>query len=388
MTPVAMPDGVAVLLDALDEPFAAQRFLDGVAGGVAGQAGEAAAVLVDHGRFGEDVDGREVGAGGDVEVVRVVGGGDLDGPCPELGIDGGVGDHRDLAAHQRKDQGTPDGIGVALVVGMHRHTGVAQHRLGAGRGHGHGAVAVGERVADVDEFPVDVLVFHFDVGQGGVAPGTPVDDPVRPVDEPLVVEPDEHDPDSPGAAVVHRETLTAPVTRRAHLPHLLGDAAALLRLPLPHPLDERLAADLVAIEALFGELPFDDVLRGDPGVVGAGEPEGGVPLHALAADRGVDQRVLEGVAHVQRAGHVGRRNHDAERLAALVDLGPEGSRLFPERVPASLDGLGVVGLRHLGDGRVHHCRRSVRGRARCTREAGCRRRSDGCQISRVTSGLS
>ncbi len=56
-------------------------------------------------------------------------------------------------------------------------------------------------------------------------------------------------------------------------------------------------------------------LRRDAGVIGAGHPEGVVALHAPPADQHVLQRVIECVAHVQRAGHVGRRNDDGERLA-------------------------------------------------------------------------
>ena len=77
----------------------------------------------------------------------------------------------------------------------------------------------------------------------------------------------------------------------------------------------------MAVEPLLGQFPLHDVLGGDAGVVGAGQPQGGIALHPLAADRGVDERVLEGVAHVERAGDVGRRDHDAERLAALVASG-------------------------------------------------------------------
>jgi hypothetical protein len=42
-----------------------------------------------------------------------------------------------------------------------------------------------------------------------------------------------------------------------------------------------------------------------------GLPQGVVPRHAVIAGEGVHQGVLESVAHVQRAGDVGRRQHDA-----------------------------------------------------------------------------
>ena len=63
--------------------------------------------------------------------------------------------------------------------------------------------------------------------------------------------------------------------------------AAGLVLPLPDPLDERLAAEVVAGLALLGQLALDDVLGGDAGVVHAGQPQRLVALHALAAGEGV-----------------------------------------------------------------------------------------------------
>ena len=59
------------------------------------------------------------------------------------------------------------------------------------------------------------------------------------------------------------------------------------------------------------ELAFHHDLGGDAGVVGARLPQGVVARHAVIAGERVHQGVLEGVPHVQRAGDVGRRQHDA-----------------------------------------------------------------------------
>ena len=75
---------------------------------------------------------------------------------------------------------------------------------------------------------------------------------------------------------------------------------------------------------------LDHGLRGDAGVIGAGHPQGVVALHAPPADQHVLQRVVEGVAHVQGAGHVRRRDDDGERLAARVGPAVEVAVLVPE----------------------------------------------------------
>ena len=68
--------------------------------------------------------------------------------------------------------------------------------------------------------------------------------------------------------------------------------------------------------------------------------------HALEAGQDVLQRVVERMAHVQRAGDVGRRDDDAVGLAprALGPAGAERARLLPCRVDAALDLGGLVGL--------------------------------------------
>ena len=104
-------------------------------------------------------------------------------------------------------------------------------------------------------------------------------------------------------------------------------------------LHQLLAAEVVAgLLLLLAQAAFDHGLRGDAGVVGAGHPEGVVALHAPPADQHVLQGVVEGVAHVQGAGDVRRRDDDAERLAVRVGLGCGNSRARP-RTAASAAGL-------------------------------------------------
>ena len=74
------------------------------------------------------------------------------------------------------------------------------------------------------------------------------------------------------------------------------------------------------MSSFLGELALDDELRGDSGVVHAGEPEGAVAAHAMPADEHVDLRVLEHVADVDRAGDVGRRNDDRESETPLPEF--------------------------------------------------------------------
>jgi len=52
--------------------------------------------------------------------------------------------------------------------------------------------------------------------------------------------------------------------------------------------------------------------------------------HAVVADQSVNQRTLEGVTHVQAAGDIGRRNHDAVGFAAAFRISFIDLIVFPK----------------------------------------------------------
>ena len=242
------------------------------------------------------------------------------------------------------------------IVGMHRHAGVAQHRLGPRRGHHDVLVAALDRVFEVPEMAPHLARFDLEVGDRRQHLGVPVDQPVVLVDQAGLVEIDEHFQHGARQALVHGEALARPVARGAQPAQLAGDGAARIGLPLPDLGEELLAVQqlLVAVallgaldgeaDALLLEVAHHDHLRGDAGVIGAGLPQHVVALHAAPADQHVLQRVVERVAHVQAARDVGRRDDDAVRRLRRLRMGAERAALLPLRVEAGFDLLGVVGL--------------------------------------------
>ena len=153
--------------------------------------------------------------------------------------------------------------------------------------------------------------------------------------------------DGAAEALVHRETLVAPVTRRSETAELAGDRPARLRLPLPHMLEEGFAPDLRALDPLAGEVALDDHLRGDPGMVGADHPQSILAEHPLATGENVLKRIVERVADVERAGDVGRRHDDRPRLLVTAVVRAEQPAALPMLVPALLDRCGIEGFRKL-----------------------------------------
>src|SRR5262249_34897555 len=148
-----------------------------------------------------------------------------------------------------------------------------------------------------------------------------------------------------GTHRIEREARALPVARTAELAKLVEDAFLVALLPAPDALDQLFAAEVVArLLLLLKDQPFHRRLRGDAGVIGAGPPLGGGPLHAWAADEQVLVGVVEGVAHVQGARDVRRRDDDGEGFACRIGPAVPVPALLPERQPLLLRLFGIVGL--------------------------------------------
>ena len=194
------------------------------------------------------------------------------------------------------------------------------------------------------EMAVLLLVLHFRIGNGGLADRAPVDDAAALVDPALFVHLAENFRDGLIAALVHGETLAVPVAGRAQLLELVHDAAAVLFAPVPAFLQKALAAQVSLLDPLLAQSVDDLDLGGDTGMVGTGLPEGVISLHPLIADQDILEGVVQGVAHVELAGDVGRRDHDGEGGPGMIHLGVKVFFFFPVFVDPVLDSLRIVGL--------------------------------------------
>ena len=175
--------------------------------------------------------------------------------------------------------------------------------------------------------------------------GTPVDDPAALIDEALVIELTEGLPDGLGKALVHSEAGTAPVAGNAHLLLLFHDTAAVFFLPLPHTLEELLPAQVIAGQALLGaQLLLHLDLGGDTGVVHAGQPQRGVALHPLETGQDILKGAVQGVAHMELAGDVGRGHDDGKGRLLGIRVAVEAVSIHPHLVDAALHLLRLIHL--------------------------------------------
>ena len=141
-------------------------------------------LIQDRGAHIQDVDQLKPVALARGVVVRVVRGGDLHAARAERRVHGGVGDHGDLAAHQRQNQRLAHHVGVAIVFGVDRDGDVAQHRLGPGRGHRQalGGVIL-EPVENAPHAALLVFLDDLQVGDRGFEHGIPVGQALVAVDQ-------------------------------------------------------------------------------------------------------------------------------------------------------------------------------------------------------------
>ncbi|MNC09927.1 hypothetical protein D3C75_575610 [compost metagenome] len=103
----------------------------------------------------------------------------------------------------------------------------------------------------------------------------------------------------------------------------------------------------MACFAFFGgNFALNDHLRRDAGVVSPRLPQSIFTLHALVTNHGVHDRLLEGVTHMQAAGNVRRRDHDAEAFLAGIAIWLKVALLFPMLVKRLFDILRVICLFH------------------------------------------
>ncbi len=226
---------------------------------------------------------------------------------------------------------------------MHGHGRVAEHGFGARRGDSHHAVGAFDGVANVPQARLDGFVINLVVADAGLELDVPVDKAFAAIDQAVLEEFEEGLPHSAGAGVVECEAFARPIAGAAQTPELFEDAVAVLLFPFPNALDEGFTADVDAgLVFLFLELFFDDGLGGNAGVVDAGNPERVEARHAVLADEDVLKRVVDGVAEMQGAGHVGRRHDDGERSTRPGRIGGEAVVLAPEFMRGRFDGGRIV----------------------------------------------
>ena len=269
-------------------------------------------------------------------------GGDLERAGAELDVNVVVGNDRQPASDQGQNAVLTDQVAVALVLRIHGDRGVGHHRLRTDGGDGQHPVASLDRVIDRIEVIRNFLVYDFEIGDRRLRTGIPVDHVMVAVDVALLVKRGEDLADRTGVSVIEREAFALVIDRGTQPLVLLADRTAELFLPLPDPLGEGFAADLVATDPLRLEPLLDHRLGRDARMVHAEDPERVPAAHPVHPDQGVLHRAVEGVTHVEHAGHVRRRDRD--RVVLVGGAGRLGMEVAAFKPLGKDPRLGLAGL--------------------------------------------
>ena len=341
---VAVAHTVLEGLDLFQQSLFPQGRYHGLAAGKAVHAGKAAGLFGHQAVVADHLDAGQVVAAADFKVVGVVGRGDLQGAGAKFQIHVAVPDDGDGPLHERQGHLVGLEIGVARVLRVDGHRRVAQHGFGAGGGHHDAAFGPDERIANVVEVAVHVLVLHLQIRQGRVAAVAPVDNVVAAVDQALVVKLHKHFSYGLGEAAVHGKPLPGPVAGGAQAFELVDDGAAVFLPPFPDGFDEFLASYGMAVRAALGQFAFHHVLGGDAGMVRPRHPEDVVAPHPPVAAEDVLQGDVQGVTHVENAGDIGRGDDDGIGRGVVLLPGRERSVGFPVLIPLAFHRVGLVPL--------------------------------------------
>ena len=106
----------------------------------------------------------------------------------------------------------------------------------------------------------------------------------------------------------------------------------------------------MAVDALGLQLTLDHDLRGNASMVCSGNPKGIEATHAVIAREAVHDGLVERMAHVQGAGHIGRWQLNGERwlfclcLAGAAKSSDTVTSLFPLGPPMGFQSGGFKGF--------------------------------------------
>ncbi len=137
----------------------------------------------------EDVDQRQLVALAHFEIVEVMRGRDFHRTSAFFRISIVVANNRDAPADERQDCVTANQVFETLIIRMHRHGGVPQHRFRPGRGDNYMFVCnTLYRILQVPQMTFFFDLLDFEIRNPGEQLGVPVDQPLVLVDQPGAVE--------------------------------------------------------------------------------------------------------------------------------------------------------------------------------------------------------
>ena len=192
------------------------------------------AKLVDRRIIVHDVDLRQIVTLSYLKVVRVMCRCNLHAARSELLIYVCIRNNRNFTVGERQLQHFSDQMLISLIIRVDCHRGIAKQRLRTCRCDLHKfPFFSNDRIIDVPEESVLIHMLYLSIRNRCLADRTPVDDAGTFVDIAFFIKADKYLLYCLGAALIHRETFSVPVSRCTELFQLINDLSAVLFLPCP-----------------------------------------------------------------------------------------------------------------------------------------------------------
>mmetsp|Transcript_24099 Transcript_24099/g.56075 ORF Transcript_24099/g.56075 Transcript_24099/m.56075 type:complete len:297 (-) Transcript_24099:293-1183(-) len=258
---------------------------------------------------------------------------------------------------------------VPIILWMHCHSHITEHRLQSCRGHNH-PICLGafEEVLELakhahlhfackardfkESGARNILIVHLQIRQRSSQVRTPVHKSVVPVDQALVMKSNESLLHCTAQHGVHCKPLTRPVYTSGNSTQLSADAIAILLLPSPHTFEELVSTKIMPSQLLLlQEETLHNRLGCDAGMISARHPECYMSLHPVPSHKCIFDGTGKGVAQVKRSRYVWRWYHHDEPevlncALRLLCIGREVALLLPPCTPCRLHMGRLIATRH------------------------------------------
>ena len=293
----------------------------------------------------EDIDLLKIMAASNLEVIGVMCRCNLNAACSEFLVNILIGNNRDLSVCKRKFQHLAYKVLISLILRVYSNCCIAEKCLRTcGCDLNETSFLTYDRIIDVPEKSVLVLMYNLCIRNRSLAYRTPVDDSGTFVNISFLIETDKYLLNSLGTALIHGKTLALPVCGCTQFFQLVDDLSAVLFFPCPGMFHKLVTANLVLVDSLFTKFLCYLNLCSDGCVVCSRLPESLVALHSLETDQDILHGLIQCMAHMQLSGYIGRRHYDCERFFVRIYFCMEVSVVHPFFVQTILNTLGIISL--------------------------------------------
>ncbi len=179
-------------------------------------------------------------------IIGVMSGSNFYRPGAKFRVHIIIGNNR----RQASRQGQPDLFAyqpcIAVVLRINRHGSVSQHCFRPGSSHYHMAATVSQGISEIPKGGLCFLMFHFNIREGSLTAGAPVDNVFPLINQALFIQAHKHFPHRPGTALVQGKAFPGPVAGNSHLLKLGYNPGVILFFPFPHLGDKLFPAKIMA----------------------------------------------------------------------------------------------------------------------------------------------